>query len=379
MLSVVAERSSRKAVPHVDAVVIGAGVVGLGCAAALARGGRTVIVVERHDGPGRETSSRNSGVIHAGLYYPTGSLKARLCVEGRHQLYRWCAAKGIAHRKTGKLVVATTPDEVARLEPLLERGRANGAGALEWLDGEQVRRRDPVLCASAALWSPETGMVDVHALVDSLLAEARNNGADVAWHTRVTRLEGEAGGARVATVGPAGEHSEVRADVVVNACGLEADRMAALAGVDVDGHGWRQHPCKGQYFALAPKAPRPRSALVYPVPSGGGLGIHLTTDLGGRCIAGPDATYVRSIDYDVDPSRAVAFAESVSRYLPGIRPEHLTPDYAGIRPKLAAPGEGFRDFVVQADPPGIVHLLGIESPGLTASLALANHVTKLTG
>lgn len=356
---------------QVDVVVVGAGVVGLACAAALARRGRSVVVVERHGGPGRETSSRNSGVMHAGLYYPTGSLKARTCVEGRERLYRWCEARGVAHRRTGKLVVATEATEVAAIERLHALGRANGAGELELLDAGAVQARDPAIHAVAALWSPETGLCDVHGVMDTLLADARSHGADVAFRSTVTALEPGPDGTAVHASGPDGEPSTLGAARVLNAAGLGADRVAGLAGVDVVARGFVQRPCKGQYFALTSDAPRPRSDLVYPVPAGAGLGVHLTRDLGGRLVAGPDATYVDAVDYTVDPDRAAAFAESVARYLPGVTPAHLTPDYAGVRPKLQGPGEGFRDFVVHEEPEGVVHLLGIESPGLTAALALA--------
>lgn len=365
---------SRTEAAQVDVLVIGAGVVGLACAAALARRGRDVLVIERDGGPGRGTSSRNSGVIHAGLYYPPGSLKARLCVEGRERLYRWCVQRRVTHRKTGKLVVATTEAELGLLADLATRGHTNGAGALTMLETAEVRRRDPALRTVGALWSPESGLVDAHELVDSLLAEARRHGADVAWHTTVEAVEPDGRGARLTVRGPDGDPAQVRAPYVVNAAGLAADRIATLAGVDVEDAGWRQHRCKGRYFALTADAPRPRAALVYPVPGEAGLGIHLTTDLGGRVVAGPDAEYVDRIDYAVPPEAAHVFAAAVARYLPGLRPEHLTPDYAGVRPKLQGPGDGFRDFVVEESPPGVLHLLGLESPGLTAALALGELV-----
>jgi L-2-hydroxyglutarate oxidase LhgO len=362
----------------VDVAIVGAGVVGLACAVALARQGRRVVVLERHGGPGRETSSRNSGVIHAGLYYPPGSLKARLCVEGRERLYRWCAARGVPHRRTGKLVVATSEAEVPALEALHRRALDNGAGSLLWLTGAEVAERDPALRVVAGLWSPESGLVDVHGVMDALLAEGQALGMDVAWHTGVRALEPGAP-ARVHTEGPDGEGFVLEAGAVVNAAGLDADRVAAMAGVDVDEWGWRQHPCKGQYFALTAGAPRPRTALVYPLPDPAGLGIHLTQDLGGRCIAGPDAQYVDALDYTVDETRAEAFASAVARYLPGITAAHLSPDYAGIRPKLQGPGEAFRDFVLAEAPEGVVHLVGMESPGLTAALAIGEEVARVLG
>jgi L-2-hydroxyglutarate oxidase LhgO len=371
------------ALEHVDAVIIGGGAVGLACAASLARRMGSVVVLERNGGPGRETSSRNSGVIHAGLYYPPGSLKARLCVEGRERLYEWCQEHDVPHRKTGKLLVATDDVEADKLEKIRKTALENGAGAMQAWDGATVRRHEPQLRAVAGLWSPESGIVDAHGLMDSLLADARSHGADVVWHTRLESLEHDGQGWKLQTVHASGEPYPLRASIVVNAGGLQADRVAELAGIDVDAAGWRLHFCKGDYFVLGSGAPRPQTELVYPVPVQAGLGIHLTTDLGGRCTAGPDTTYVDTLDYAVDGSKTEAFAEAVARYLPGIRPEHLGPDYAGIRPKLAPPGGDFRDFVIEESTPqgapGMIHLIGIESPGLTASLAIGERVAALAG
>ena len=367
----------------VDVVVIGAGVVGVATAAALARRGRSVVIVDRHAGPARETSSRNSGVIHAGLYYPEGSLKAASCHEGRRMLYERCARLGIPHRKTGKLVVAVDDAEAAQLDALRTRAERTGAEGLSLLDGPEVRAREPLLRATAALWSAESGIVDAHALVDSYLAEARAHGVDIAFVNEVIAIEPGPSGCTVRTRDPRGDAFDLRAAFAVNAAGLEADRVAALAGVDIDACGLRIHWCKGDYFALAASVPRPKTPLVYPMPAGPGLGIHLTTDLGGRCTAGPDARYCNALDYDVDPARAGAFATSIARYLPHVRAPDLSPDYAGIRPKLAGPGEPFRDFVLARGDawgaPRTVHLIGIESPGLTAAPSLAERTATLIG
>lgn len=375
-----------------DVLVIGAGVVGLACAAALARAGRSVVVVERQRGIARETSSRNSQVLHAGLYYPTSSWKARLCVAGRDALYERCARLGIPHRRIGKLVVATAPGEVAALERFAALGAANGAPGLELIDADAVRRREPDVCAVAALVSPATGIVDAHALALSFAAEAEAHGAALALGREVVAIEVAPGGFRVAARGADGALEAVGAAAIVNAAGLAADRVAALAGVDVDARGLRQHPCKGDYFALAPGAPLRFRQLVYPAPApaactaasqapGAGLGVHVTLDLGGRIRLGPDACYVDRLDYAVDPGKAGAFAEVARRYLPALRAEWLSPDQAGIRPRLAGPGEAFRDFAIEeASPdglPGLVNLVGIESPGLTASPAIADRVVEL--
>lgn len=359
----------------VDVLVVGAGIVGLATAAAFARGGRRVLVLERREAIARETTSRSSEVVHAGLYYPEGSLKARLCVEGRERLYARCAERGVPHRALGKLVVAADAGERPALEALAQRAERNGAPGLRLLEGAEVMRLEPHVRAAAGLFSPRTGIVDAGALALSYLAEAEAGGALLALHTELEGLEPLRGGWRASARSADGERTRLEAPVVVNAAGLAADRVAALAGIDVDAAGYRQHPCKGDWFALAPGAPLRFERLVYPLSSGPGLGIHVTLDLGGRVRLGPDAEYVSAPRYDVDPAKAGAFAAAAGRYLPALRAEWLAPDSAGVRPKLAAPGEAFRDFVVAEESarglPGLVNLLGIESPGLTAAPAIA--------
>ncbi|MFO0694925.1 MAG: NAD(P)/FAD-dependent oxidoreductase [Polyangiales bacterium] len=364
-----------------DVLVVGGGVVGLACAAALAREGRSVALVERHAGPGRETSSRNSGVVHAGLYYPPGSRKALLCAEGRERLYARCEALGIPHRRTGKLVVATNERERGSLESIAERARANGAGAIHLIDAKELAAREPLLRSVAALVSPESGIVDAHSLVASLASECRSLGVALAFRTTLEALSRSTSGWRAEVVDPDARRTTLEAEVVVDSAGLECDRVASLAGLDVDALGVRIAPCKGDYFALHESAPRPTTPLVYPVPDGPGLGIHLTTDLAGQRLAGPDATYVDAPSYEVDEGKRSVFAESIRRYLPGLRDEHLAPAYAGVRPKLAG-GSGLgKDFVVEEcsphGAPGFVLLAGIESPGLTASLALGARVAEI--
>ena len=388
-----------------EVAIVGAGAVGLACAAALARAGHEVVVLERHPAVGRETTSRNSGVIHAGIYYPVGSLKAQTCVEGRELLYARCARDAVAHRKIGKLIVATREGERATLESLLARGLSNGAGALRLVEGEELRRLEPRVRALAGLLSPESGIVDALDLCRSYAAEASAHGASFALRTMLEGLEPEGDGWGLLTRGPDGARARVGARVVVNAAGLESDRVAAMAGLDVDAIGWRLHPCKGDYFAIAPRLGPITSRLVYPVPAGAGLGVHVTMDLSGAFRAGPDAEYVdaqndtqhvdtqyvdaqhvdgQHVDaqyvdgqrYDVAPEKAALFGEALRRYLPEIANEDLSPDYAGVRPKLQGPGEPVRDFVLDEHPdaPGVLHLVGIESPGITASEALARRV-----
>ena len=372
---------STVAPPSTDIVVVGAGVVGLACAAALSRRGMGVIVLERNARAGEEASSHNSGVVHAGLYYPAGSLKAACCVEGARNLSARCERLGIPHRRTGKLIVATNEEERSALDEIEARAIAAGVTSLERFDKRELSRREPDLSAVEALWSPETGIVDAAALTDSYRREALERGASLVLNTNVVGLEPDGDSWCVRTENTRGEREALTTPWVVNAAGLGADGVLALAGVDVDAAGLRHFPCKGVYFSLGRGAPRPRAALVYPVPEQGGLGIHLTVDLGGRCLAGPDARYVERVDHTVDPSLATAFAASVSRYLPGVTAEHLSPDQAGIRPKLSPPGGAFRDFVVADGAtlgvPKSVHLLGIESPGLTAAAALADRVAEI--
>lgn len=367
----------------VDVAVIGAGVVGLAAAAALSRRKRSVVVLERHEEIARETTSRNSEVVHAGLYYPEGSWKARTCAAGRQALYARCEAWRVPCRRLGKLVVATAPDEEPALERLLELGRANGAGALELVDERRVRELEPAVRARAALLSPETGIVDSHAYALSFLAEAESLGATLVRRATLLGITPAAGGYRL-DAACAGERQTLHAAAVVNAAGLRADAVAALAGIDVEAAGYRIHPCHGDYFALAPGRRLTLSRLVYPVPAGPGLGVHATLDLAGRIRFGPDAYYGAGLEsFEVDPGKAPAFAAVVARYLPGVEADWLVPDFAGIRPRLAGPGERFRDFVVCEESarglPGFVNLLGIESPGLTAAAALGEEAAALLG
>lgn len=365
----------------IDVAVIGAGVVGLACAAALGARGKRVIVLERNDRIGAETSSRNSQVVHGGLYYPPGTHKAVCCVEGRELLYERCARLGIGHRRLGKLVVATSDDEIPKLERIRAQADANGAGGIEWRNADQIRALEPRVSAVAGLWSPNTGIVDAHALVESYCAELESRGGRVVLRTEVTGLAVGADGWKVETIGPDGEAYTLPAPLLVNAAGLTSDRIAALAGIDVDEQAWRLHFCKGDYFAASPSLGRLTTHLVYPVPVGGGLGAHVTIDLGGRYRFGPDATFVSELSYRVDPEKREAFAAAVQRYLPEVRSEHLEPDMAGIRPKRVGPGGPFADFVIEETShlgaPGMVQLIGIESPGLTSAGAIARRVVDL--
>ncbi len=362
-----------------DVVVIGAGIVGLAAAAALARAGRSVVIVERHDAIARETTSRNSEVIHAGLYYPAGSLKATLCREGREILYARCVTHGIPHRKLGKLVVASEGREISDLEDLHRRAQANGAPGLAMLDREDIRRLEPDVRAIAALHSPESGIVDGHALCLSYLAEAETHGAVLALRSEVLDLGPVRTGWQIEVT--SSERYRLTSRAVVNAAGLASDRVAERAGLDLDAMRYRQHRCKGDYFSLSPSGAVDLHHLIYPLPVQAGLGVHATLDLAGRVRFGPDAEYVQDLDYTVDPDKRAAFAQSIGAYLPQIEAAMLEPEYAGIRPKLAGPGEEFRDFVIneesQAGLPGLVSCIGIESPGLTAAGAIGERICDL--
>jgi L-2-hydroxyglutarate oxidase LhgO len=352
-----------------DVVVIGAGVVGLACAARCALRGDRVLVIERNARIAQETSSRNSGVIHAGLYHPPGSLKATLCVRGRELLYARAQRDAIAHRKLGKLVVACEPDQLAQLEQLQVRAQRNGAGVVRILDKAELARLEPHVHAQAALFSPETGIVDAHALASSYWNEAARHAATLALRTEVVSIEPRASELRVITRSADRAMFSVRTRAVVNAAGLAATGIARSCGIELT-----QHACKGDYFALAPRLRGIVSRLVYPLPSQAGLGIHVTLGLDGSLHAGPDASYVDTIDYTVDPAKRALFAAALRRYLPALRADDLTPGYAGIRPKLHGAETSFHDFVIRQAPSRVVHLLGIESPGLTASEAIAEQV-----
>ena len=371
----------------VDAIVIGAGVVGLAVARALARQGMETLVVEREDTIGTGTSSRNSEVIHAGLYYAPGSLKARLCVAGREQLYAYCASHGIAHSRCGKLIVATSAEQVPALEALMQRARANGVDDLALLSAAEAIALEPELRCDAALLSPSSGIIDSHALMLSLRGDLERAGGAVVLRSPVEGALCDASGDRGHRVEVGGaEPMPLRARFVVNAAGLHAPALAArFEGLDAR-HVPRAHFSKGSYYALAGRAPFRR--LVYPMPQDAWLGVHLTLDLAGAARFGPDAQWLDvagadEIDYRVDPARADGFYADIRRYWPGLPDGALQPAYSGVRPKIHGPGEPAPDFLIQGPQEhgvaGLVNLFGIESPGLTSCLALADEVLVRLG
>ncbi len=363
-----------------DTIVIGAGVVGLAVGRELARRGNDVAILEARASFGEVSSARSSEVIHAGIYYPVGSLKSRLCVEGKELLYAYCAARNVPHKNIGKLIAATTEDELGTLPDLIKRGVANGVHDLELISGAEAMRREPALFATGAVVSPSTGIVDSHTLMVALLGDAENAGAHLI--TRADVISGEVRGDHSALVvaQPSGLFG-IRARQVINSGGLQAQRIAAsIDGIAPDLIPTRTMS-KGQYFALTGKAPF--STLIYPTPHSAALGIHLTLDTSGRARFGPDHQWVDEENYDVDPAAIDDVFETARRYYPGLQKEKLHADYAGIRCKVQQPGEPLQDWCIKGPEdigaPGHVHLFGMESPALTSCLALGAYVADLLG
>jgi L-2-hydroxyglutarate oxidase LhgO len=360
----------------VECVVIGAGVIGLAAARALALAGREVVVLEAEDAIGAHTSSRNSEVIHAGIYYPRGSLKARTCVEGKRRLYEYCVERGIPHARCGKLIVATDEKQTAELAAIQQDAHANGVTDVVWMSAGQAMALEPELRCAAALYSPSTGIIDSHALMLALLGDAESAGAMLALKSPLVGASVRDGGFELEVGSTPPLRIAVRS--LVNCAGLTAPSVAKA----IEGYPARLAPrelyAKGNYYSLARRAPFSR--LIYPVPEPGGLGVHITLDLAGQARFGPDVEWVERIGYDVDPRRAGRFYAAIRRYWPGLPDGALQPGYSGIRPKTSGPGEPPADFAVQGPAehgvPGLVHLFGIESPGLTASFALADEVLR---
>ncbi len=365
----------------VQTAVIGAGVVGLAIARALALRGHEVTMFEARGAFGEVASARNSEVIHAGMYYTPGSLRARLCVSGKHQLYDFCAARGVGHRRTGKLIVASEDHEVPTLHEIMERGAVNGVDDLALLSGVDAMAREPALKAAAAIWSPSTGIIDSHGLMLAILGEAETHGARLVCRAPLEGGEVLAAGGTELRFTQNGEEILVRARNVINCAGLGAQGMAR----GIEGFPQNRVPplymSKGQYFSLT--GPSPFRTLIYPTPHAAALGIHLTLDLAGQTRFGPDHAWVEEENYDVDPNAAAGIYEAVRRYYPGLEDGALHPDYAGIRCKTQGPGDPPQDWRILGPEahgvPGHVHLFGLESPALTSCLAIADYVADLLG
>jgi L-2-hydroxyglutarate oxidase LhgO len=364
----------------VDIAIIGVGVVGLSIAAELSGGGREIIAVERHDGFGREASSRNSEVIHAGIYYDRDSLKARFCLEGRHALYELCSREGIPFRKIGKLIIAVVEADLPIIERLKERAEANGVEGLRLLSRREVREMEPSVRAEGGLFSPETGIIDSHGLMAYLEKKASPN-TTFAYNCELVSLEKKKDGYLVGIRDSDGEGYEFLSRVVINAAGLGAEEVAAMVGIDTAAAGYTIYPCKGEYFRVWGGENERTNRLVYPPPTGISLGLHTVVDLQGGMKIGPNAFYVDGIDYTVEEEHLDEFFEGAKGYLPALQRDSLSPDMAGIRPKLFRKGESERDFVIQHEEdrglPGLINLLGIESPGLTAAPAIGRYVAEI--
>lgn len=360
---------------EVNITIIGAGVVGLAIAASLSEKYRDIVVLDKHTSFGQETSSRNSEVIHAGIYYPENSLKAKLCVEGAEKLYDICKTHSIPHKRIGKLIIATEDSELKALEGLLVKGRKNGVKGLKMVDKKEAAAIEPNTNAIAALYSPDTGIIDSHALMNHFYTKAQGRGVLFSFNSEVNLLEKLNSGF---IVGVRQEDFKIKSGIVINSAGLSSDYIAGLAEMDIKKEGYSIKFCKGSYFSYARKSPV--SLLVYPVPHDElvGLGVHATLDLGGRLRFGPDAEYVGEIDYKVDKIKSAAFFKGAQKIIRGLEEEYFMPDMAGIRPKLSGPGEKARDFVIKEESDrglaGLINLIGIESPGLTSCAAIAKMV-----
>jgi L-2-hydroxyglutarate oxidase LhgO len=362
---------------RVECVVIGAGVIGLAVARRLAEAGREVIVLEEAEAIGTVTSSRNSEVIHAGIYYPAGSVMARMCVSGKRALYDYCRDHGIPHRNCGKLIVATSPSETDKLGAIKAHAEANGVDDLELLDAGAARALEPELQCEAALLSPSTGIIDSHAFMLALRGEAENRGAAFAFHAPLLRTTAVANGFELEVGGEA--PMALACGLLINAAGLNATMVARnIAGMPVELIP-PAYLAKGNYFSCSARAPF--SHLIYPVPEPGGLGVHLTLDMAGQARFGPDVEWVDKIDYAVDPARATRFYPAIRRYWPALLEGALMPSYSGMRPKIVPPAVAVQDFLIQGPQlhgvAGLINLFGIESPGLTSALAIADCIAEL--
>jgi len=366
---------------QVDITVVGAGVIGLAIASQVTNEDKEVYVLEKNETFGREASSRNSEVIHAGIYYPADSLKAKTCLEGNALLYDLCQKYGIGYKRIGKIIVATDNVEAEELQELYNRGRNNGV-ALKMLSQREMEQLEPNIRGVAAFLSPSTGIIDSQALIRYFLKKAKDNGAQIVYKTKVIGIDKIPGGYKVRVEDSQGSFSFIT-KVLINCAGLHSDEVAGMAGIDVKEADYKLHWCKGEYYSVSSRKSKLVDRLIYPVPKAGegGSGIHVTLGLNGRMRLGPNAYYVDEIDYSVDSLQKKAFYESVVRFLPFIEYDDLEPEMAGIRAKLQAEGEDFRDFVISHECnrglPGFINLIGIDSPGLTSAPAIAKYVSTL--
>ncbi|MBN2633464.1 MAG: NAD(P)/FAD-dependent oxidoreductase [Bacteroidales bacterium] len=367
-----------------EITIIGAGVIGLAIAEKISAKYNDLFVIERHNTFGQETSSRNSEVIHAGIYYPRGSLKARLCVEGRELLYNYCREHDIPYNKCGKLIVATSERELEVIEEIRQTAAGNGV-ELETIGPSRIKELEPEIFALMALWSPLTGIIDTHSLMKSFESETLSRGGQIAYGSEVKDIKKKGKGYELTVLDADGQYFTFSSRKVINSAGLASDKIAEMAGL-VD-ENLKIRFCKGEYFGIKPPKNRLLNRLVYPIPYKNleGIGIHVTIDMGGRARLGPDVTYLESNEYDyrVDPDKSDAFFRAARKFLPFLEPSDLYPEMAGIRPKIQRHGDPVKDFYIREETdrgcPGFVNLIGMESPGLTSCLAIANHVFSLIG
>ncbi len=359
--------------------IIGAGVVGLAVACRLVERFKNIVVIEKYPGFGQETSSRNSEVIHAGIYYPGDSLKARLCVEGRNLLYSFCKKHNISCKKTGKLIVAADESEMDILEELYNQGKCNGVDDLMLYDKSDIQKIEPHIKAYAGIYSPSTGIMDTHGFMKSLEALAKNNKVMFAYGCEAVGIDKTQHGYEIEVLDTNGERLKIATRILINCAGLSSDTVAQMAGIDIEREKYKLHYSKGEYFTVNTRGIN-IAHLVYPVPAETSLGIHTVLDLQGQLKLGPNAFYVDTLGYDVDVSHKEEFYNSAKKYLPFIELDDLNPDMSGIRAKLQAQGEGIRDFVISNEKDkgfsGLINCIGIESPGLTASLAISAEVER---
>lgn len=364
----------------VDIVIIGAGVVGLAIAERLARSHKEIVVLERHDSFGQESSSRNSEVLHAGIYYPTNSLKAKLCVKGNRRLFEIAQRQSIPVNKIGKLIIATNEKEEEKLHELKDLGTANDVQGLSLLSKNTIKEVEPAIKSSLALYSPETGIIDTHQLMKCFETVALQNGTIIAYNCTVTDIDYNSSFV-VSFLDADGEVTKLQSEMIINCSGLSAGAISEMAGIDIEKEHYCIYPCKGEYFNVSNRHKNKLRYLIYPAPTPISLGIHTVIDMNQGLKLGPNAFYVDEVDYDVDPLHREEFFASAKTYLPFLEPEDLSPAMAGCRAKIQSPGEGFCDFIIRDETdkglPGFINLVGFESPGLTSSPAIAEYVEEL--
>lgn len=365
----------------VDITIIGAGVVGLSISEKLSHSGKEIILLEKHDGFGREASSRNSEVVHAGIYYPKSSLKTQLCVEGNKLIYELCEEKGVPYNRVGKIIISNSEEESSQIQELLNRGNNNGVNGLKLISSNEIKELDPHVTGISGLYSPDTGILDSHSLMQYYEQESIRNGVTVAYNCEIIGIEKSMQGYIIEILDADGENFKILSEILINSSGLNSDKIASLLGIDIDLVGYRLHPCKGEYFSISNRHKGKVRHLIYPAPTKLSLGLHAVVELDGRLKLGPNAFYVDEINYDINLEHSVDFFKSAERYFDFLEEDDLQPDQAGIRAKLQKPGEVFRDFIITEESdlgfPGLINLIGIESPGLTATPAIARLVFEM--